>query len=403
MMKQGNITMLRYISSSRRLQSTLKGPELSSSPSDPDPNPLLFNFGSYSNNNNTPTVPHSLRTRHSVTPSLPNKPSNDLELLERSIQHTNKVSSNLTNYNYKITYLPPGFGSNQQIKINSELEKELQEILSSFNAPIDFALGYGSGVFEQAGYLGKKPQIDLIFGCYDPLKFHEVNLRKNPYHYSGMRYFGSHAIAKLQEVAAGVYFNPFATISGHEVKYGVVSMDRLLRDLALWDTFYLAGRLQKPVKFLKNNLNVLYWNQVNLRNAATLGKYITLEKNGGKFDEFEFYKEITALSYLGDIRYTLGGEDPHKVTNIVTKNFQFFREYYKPIYEDVVVRNNDYLPRGFTLDNSVKLLTEKISGTSSTQAAKGILTAGVVKSLKYAWHKKMKAWKGKWAKRTHTQ
>ena len=234
MMKPGNITMLRYISSSRRLQSTFKGPELSSSPSDSDPNPLLFNFGSYSNNNNTPTVPHSLRTRRSVTPSLPNKPSNDLELLERSIQHTNKVSSNLTNYNYKITYLPPGFGSNQQIKINSELEKELQEILSSFNAPIDFALGYGSGVFEQAGYLGKKPQIDLIFGCYDPLKFHEVNLRKNPYHYSGMRYFGSHAIAKLQEVAAGVYFNPFATISGHEVKYGVVSMDRLLRDLALW-------------------------------------------------------------------------------------------------------------------------------------------------------------------------
>ena len=30
--------------------------------------------------------------------------------------------------------------------------KNLQEILSHFNAPIRFACGYGSGIYKQAGY-----------------------------------------------------------------------------------------------------------------------------------------------------------------------------------------------------------------------------------------------------------
>lgn len=31
------------------------------------------------------------------------------------------------------------------------------------------------------------------------------------------------------------------------IKYGVISMDQLKRDLREWDSLYVAGRLQKPV------------------------------------------------------------------------------------------------------------------------------------------------------------
>lgn len=32
------------------------------------------------------------------------------------------------------------------------------------------------------------------------------------------------------------------------IKYGVVRMQDLARDVLTWDRFYLSGRLQKPVK-----------------------------------------------------------------------------------------------------------------------------------------------------------
>lgn len=317
----------------------------------------------------------------------------DLDLLEKGIRKTDEMTSNFTNYMYKFHRLPPNYGSNQLITIDKELQKELDGVMSSFKAPCRFVFGYGSGVFEQAGYSKShsKPQIDIILGVTYPSHFHSINMRQNPQHYSSLKYFGSKFVSKFQQIGAGVYFNPFANINGHDVKYGVVSMETLLKDIATWNTFYLAGRLQKPVKILKNDLRVQYWNQLNLKAAATLAKHYTLEKNNNKFDEFQFYKEITALSYAGDIRYKLGGENPDKVNNIVTKNFERFQEYYKPIYKEVVLNDSFYLPKGFTLKNTQRLLLSRISKSSALQTIKGVFTAGITKSIKYAWAKKLKS------------
>lgn len=298
------------------------------------------------------------------------------------------------------SFLPSGFGNNQNIDIDPHIEKELQLILSDFHAPIDFAFGYGSGVFQQNGYDNKgpnRPQIDLIMGVLDPIKFHEVNIKQNPKHYSLLRWCGPKVLSRCEDLGAGIYFNPFVTIRGHEVKYGVVSIDRLVRDLSTWDSFYLAGRLQKPVKILKENSMVKYWNQLNLKSAATLAKHLLRRDNtqSPKIDEFDFYRKITGLSYLGDIRYTLGGENPNKVNNIVARNLHNFQKYYEPIYEDVIFHDNDYLPPGYNLNNSLTLLERHIRRTSILQTLKGIFTAGATKSLKYAWNKKMKAWKAK--------
>ena len=40
------------------------------------------------------------------------------------------------------------------------------------------------------------------------------------------------------------------------IKYGVVSTSALLRDLWNWDSFYVAGRLHKPVLFLVRDADI---------------------------------------------------------------------------------------------------------------------------------------------------
>ena len=40
------------------------------------------------------------------------------------------------------------------------------------------------------------------------------------------------------------------------IKYGVVSTSALLRDLWTWDSFYVAGRLHKPVLFLARDADI---------------------------------------------------------------------------------------------------------------------------------------------------
>lgn len=318
-----------------------------------------------------------------------------LDYLERGTKRVNEITSQFNDYEHKFKKLPPQYGSNQFLRIDGELEKDLNSIVSYFKAPIAYAFGYGSGVFQQSGYSTidkSKSQIDLVFGVTHPAYFHSLNIRQNPHHYSTLRFFGTDFISRFQEIGAGIYFNPFVKINGHEVKYGVVSMTRLLRELATWEHFYLAGRLQKPVKVLKNDLRVQYWNQLNLRAAATLAKY-SLLKNNTTFDELQFYKKIASLSYIGDIRYTLGGENPKKVSNIVEKNLDNFRLYYQPIFKDVVMNHAAYLPDGFTLENAFLKLENKVSKSSTLQTMKGVFSAGITKSIKYAWAKKMKALK----------
>ena len=62
------------------------------------------------------------------------------------------------------------------------------------------------------------------------------------------RFFGAHTVSWVQQrLAAGLYYHPDIQVFGHTIKYGVISIDALLRDLVHWESFYVSGRLQKPV------------------------------------------------------------------------------------------------------------------------------------------------------------
>lgn len=291
-----------------------------------------------------------------------------------------------------------------KITIPKDLKSHLKAIVKEF-VPHKNCFGYGSGVFPQQGNQDySKNQIDMLLSVENPLEWHKLNIKKNPDHYSSLKYTINipKIFEKIQGLGAGIYFNPFVKINGSEVKYGILSHQTLIGDLKNWNTFYLAGRLQKPTvnlssKGLADDLELGYWLQRNLISAALLSKKRCLNKYGSSFTDLQFFTELCTLSYLGDIRFKLGGENPNKSKNIVLKNMNNFKLLYDDILNEIMLWDEEkmsrYLPNGYTLDNYHIKLEKCIAKSSSSQAVKGVFTAGIVKSCKYAWAKKIKAMK----------
>ena len=252
------------------------------------------------------------------------------------------------------------FGTNQHIRVNEDFKEALRQILWQFRAPIRYAFAYGSGVFSQASAatnaeaLSPHPHppeavvkwqqnggktIDFIFGVSYTQHWHSINLAEHRDHYSALRLLGSYPISKIQDSwGAGVYFNPYITVNGTMIKYGVVNLDTICRDLTEWDTLYIAGRLQKPVKILRDDPRVRLANQINLMSAVRTALLMLPEH----FTERELYEQITSLSYMGDPRMTFGSENSNKVRNIVSNQLPNFRQLYVPLISSLPnVRFND--------------------------------------------------------------
>ncbi|EMR88322.1 hypothetical protein ACHAP3_010776 [Botrytis cinerea] len=261
------------------------------------------------------------------------------------------------NYNIeKFSELPhSNFGVNQHMVINDEFKEALRQILWQFRAPIRYAFAYGSGVFPQSKHTKAKPSsitsihskpppaiveqqggtpkmIDFIFGVSYSQHWHSLNLNQHRDHYSALGSLGSGAVTAVQEKwGAGVYFNPYVTVNGTLIKYGVVNLDTLCTDLSEWSTLYLAGRLQKPVKILRDDARVRLANQVNLISALRTALLLLPPE----FTEHELYGTIANISYLGDPRMVLPTEDPSKVANIVGNNLPHFRRLYAPLIDNL--------------------------------------------------------------------
>jgi len=252
----------------------------------------------------------------------------------------------------KFSELPSkDFGVNQHIVINEEFKEALRQILWKFRAPIRYAFAYGSGVFPQGPSKtpssalhpsppdaivkvqdGGQKMIDFIFGVSYTQHWHSINLQEHRDHYSAVGSLGSYAVSTIQDsFGAGVYFNPYVTVNGTLIKYGVVNLDTLCKDLSEWNTLYLAGRLQKPVKILRDNPAVRLANQVNLI-AAVRTALLLLPPD---FNELELYSTIAGISYTGDPRMTIGGDDPRKVMNIVQNQLPNFRRLYAPLIDNL--------------------------------------------------------------------
>lgn len=149
--------------------------------------------------------------------------------------------------------------------------------------PLAFAFAYGSQVFKQSlskptvanagikllsepekglpeyttvSSRERRDMVDLVFAVDDAVEWHRANMELNRHHYSGLiSKFGPRAVAKLQrDYAAKVYYNTLVRVPDLEgdqlIKYGVIETRHLIDDLLDWNSLYIAGRLQKPVKIL---------------------------------------------------------------------------------------------------------------------------------------------------------
>ncbi|OVF11390.1 putative phosphatidate cytidylyltransferase [Clavispora lusitaniae] len=380
----------------------------------------------------------------------------------------------------------PGPYANQIFHTGAD--DNLRHLTAQFGATVAHTFGYGSGVFPQAGYGAAavpKPQIDMVHIVADPTAFHRANSARFPAHYSALLSLGVGAVAWVQRLGAGVYFNPYVAMAGLSgeksmVKYGVVSQQTALDDITQWTTMYVAGRLHKPVKHFgcspdleKSTVSdsadspasfsarLLQANNYNLASAFNLSLLLLpRKKRHTAFAEDALYEKIASLSYMGDPRMLVGGENPNKVKNIVSKQASRFASLYEPYLaqalrngllqrapdgslektmdveaaaaliadlplcfrrrvlssyrnkfastlkddraaSDFLAGQTDTVPVGpFLLavagDSFLRAtLKASVSATIAypalVQSVKGIFTAGIAKSAKYAWEKKMKS------------
>jgi translocator assembly and maintenance protein 41 len=93
---------------------------------------------------------------------------------------------------------------------------------------------------------------------------------------------------------------------------------------------YVAGRLQKPCLFLSPSSSSVFQNaqKKNLLSALTLSLIFLPDK----FTHEDLFLEIASLSYRGDFRMFIGGENPSKVRNIVNNQMDKFAELYEPFF-----------------------------------------------------------------------
>jgi translocator assembly and maintenance protein 41 len=224
--------------------------------------------------------------------------------------------------------------------------KELADIVRHFSPGIDYAFGYGSGVFRQAP-VNTDPgimMIDIILSVDNPHVWHERNLQQHTDHYSSMaRLGGPRFISWVQtKFGARLYFHPFvnmtiSNIGQRQLKYGIVSSDDMIRDLIHWDYLYLAGRMHKPIVSieLSQNDDVISMEKIkshrtneiddaqrtNLLSAVSASLLLHSspysKEQSSSISTSNLYNTIAGLSYSGDVRMQIGAEDPNKVNKLV--------------------------------------------------------------------------------------
>jgi translocator assembly and maintenance protein 41 len=120
-----------------------------------------------------------------------------------------------------------------------------------------------------------------------------------------MSLMGPKVLGDMQDkFGAKAYFNTLIPFEDGLIKYGVISRSNLIADLLDWESLYIAGRLQKPVRVLSKATKTVDQElhlglRMNLKNALHTAFLLLPEK----FTEERLYHTLVGLSYTGDFRY----------------------------------------------------------------------------------------------------
>ena len=186
-------------------------------------------------------------------------------------------------------------------------------------------IGYGSGVNPQKGQEKRKPQIDLIVIVDNLKKWHKQNIKKNKKDYSILaRLFFKYAPNKWLKSGGKICYMTYIPFKESKYKIGTIEEEDFLNDLNNWETFYMAGRMQKPILVVKRNKKIDEAIEYNRNAGLIVTKLVTKNK---KEDLKTFYITLGSLSYIGDTRMGIA-ENPDKVKNIVEGSIDFYNETY---------------------------------------------------------------------------
>ncbi|KAF0852838.1 mitochondrial mitochondrial matrix protein Mmp37/Tam41 [Andalucia godoyi] len=335
----------------------------------------------------------------------------------------------------------------------------MERILSRFPVRPVFCFAYGSSVFKQATNMAASANrmLDLILAVDDSHGFHTENLKANPNDYPlSLRVAGASAITRIQEeFGAKVYFNTLVDVEPSllagvdnlavvpsKLKYGVVSVDHLKRDLMQWESLYVAGRMQKPIRVLHcDNPDIMgVWQPRNLEmacSAASLfsshAQYVRRKTRDEPCADIsvaktEFYERIAMFSYAGDIRMGVA-ENNNKIQDLVAGCFEEWNKMYEPVLNRIpglYVRDDSFtlrpsssnvqtwfsvLPKDIrddvcelldsTEENALQsasfvgafgdTLRDIVRESSTAQTMKGFVSSGPIKSFVYVSEKVKKA------------
>lgn len=243
---------------------------------------------------------------------------------------------------------------------------------------IVFAFGYGSGVFVQQDTQQKKKEkpserkmLDMILIVNDARKFHGTNLKLNPDHYAPLFRDASRATWWQKHELNNIPFlhNPKVFFNFSEdpfMKYGIMEMTDLSSDLEHWDSLYIGGRMHKPTAIItargqEGEEIFRLQNEHNLPAALSTALLLSRkniddrsQKNGINISFAELYSLVSSLSYTGDFRMQLGAEDPGKINKLVNSPGQLQR--FHNLYNQSTLQPLEQ--KGLiTLDSSKKMLT----------------------------------------------
>jgi mitochondrial translocator assembly and maintenance protein 41 len=274
--------------------------------------------------------------------------------------------------------------------------RKLLEIVQQFpHDEIVCAFGYGSGVFSQQLVTTrsidnnnpfskeddprtKAPppspggMLDLILVVRNAQTFHHMNMQQHPHHYATwLRMLGGASTASWMQrhfplSDAKVLFHVVQETDDNDnnnkgvlppMKYGIVQWDDLQKDLTQWSYLYLAGRLHKPtlpivvpppdefVEAQSINLQAAVSAALLLLQSSTeqnsddslpTRELLSSNNNTNSFllPWSTLFGQIASLSYTGDFRMQVGGEDPQKVSKLVhgPGQLQRFQDLYRHEY-----------------------------------------------------------------------
>ena len=143
----------------------------------------------------------------------------------------------------------------------------------------------------------------------------------------------------MSEAGAKLYFNPLIPLNSfsdvtssddlRRIKYGVISEANAIHDLTEWETFALAGRLQKPVlPVLSESDAVRDAMDINAKLALNLALFLNVHKSEVSLEDL--FHTIVGLSYQGDIRMQYKMENPDKISNLVKGSMDGLTDLYLP-------------------------------------------------------------------------